>query len=143
MKIMAFNTESMARQAYEARKQLQHLKIDLALISETHLKPYVGFYIPNSLIFMGLVVKTGLKGRTASAAVKGIAHTWVDFSLVLSVQATGVCIPTGSAEMFPSAVYKCLQSLWSDTVITETFGFRNKSIWMQSTMSGIVTFEFL
>jgi hypothetical protein len=30
---------------------------------------------------------------------------------LLSVQATGVCIPAGNTEMLPAAVYKSLQSM--------------------------------
>jgi hypothetical protein len=38
LKIVAFIANYIWRQAYEVRKQLQGLKIDAALFSETHLK---------------------------------------------------------------------------------------------------------
>jgi hypothetical protein len=41
----------IGRQAYELRKQMQALKIDVALFSETHLKPHMRFYIPNYHIY--------------------------------------------------------------------------------------------
>jgi hypothetical protein len=47
---------------------------------------------------------------------------------LLSVEATGVCIPIGNTEMLLAAVYKSLQRLWTDTDITELLGFRNKSM---------------
>jgi hypothetical protein len=37
----------IGRQAYELRKQLQDPKIDVALFTETHLKPHMRFYTPN------------------------------------------------------------------------------------------------
>jgi exonuclease III len=47
LKIISFNANGIGRQAYEIRKQLQDLKTDVALFSETHLKPHMRFYIPN------------------------------------------------------------------------------------------------
>jgi hypothetical protein len=39
LKVVAFNANGIGRQAYELRKQLQDLKIVVALFAETHLKP--------------------------------------------------------------------------------------------------------
>jgi exonuclease III len=47
LKIIAFNANGIWRQHYELSKQLQDLNIDVALFSETHLKPHERFYIPN------------------------------------------------------------------------------------------------
>jgi hypothetical protein len=47
LKIIACNANGIGRQAYEVRKQLQDLKIDVSLLSETHLKHHMRFYIPN------------------------------------------------------------------------------------------------
>jgi hypothetical protein len=38
LKIIAFDANGIARQAYEVRKQFQDLEIGAALFSETHLK---------------------------------------------------------------------------------------------------------
>jgi hypothetical protein len=57
LKIIAFNANGIGRQAYEVRKQLQDLKIDVAQFSETHLKPL------KTVIFIGLTVKTGTKAE--------------------------------------------------------------------------------
>jgi hypothetical protein len=40
LRIIAFNENGIWRQRYELSKQLQVLHIDVALLSETHLKPH-------------------------------------------------------------------------------------------------------
>jgi hypothetical protein len=40
LKDIAFNANGVERQRYELSKQLQDLHIDVALFSETHLKPH-------------------------------------------------------------------------------------------------------
>jgi hypothetical protein len=47
LKIIAFNANGIWRRRYELGKQLQYLHIDVALLSETHLKPHERFCIPN------------------------------------------------------------------------------------------------
>jgi hypothetical protein len=42
-KVVAFNANGILRQRYELSKQLQNLHIDMALFSETRLKPHEGF----------------------------------------------------------------------------------------------------
>jgi hypothetical protein len=49
--LVAFNANGIGRQAHELRKQMQDLKIDVALFSETHLKPHMRLYIPNYHIY--------------------------------------------------------------------------------------------
>jgi hypothetical protein len=39
LKIIAFNANVIGMQRYELSKQLQDHKVDVALFSETHLKP--------------------------------------------------------------------------------------------------------
>jgi exonuclease III len=46
-KVVTFNANGIWRQSYELNKQLQSLHIDVALLSETHLKPHERFFIPN------------------------------------------------------------------------------------------------
>jgi hypothetical protein len=43
LKVVAFNANGITRQRYEHGKQQQILRIDVALLSETHLKPYERF----------------------------------------------------------------------------------------------------
>jgi hypothetical protein len=47
LRIVAFNANDIWRERYELSKQLQDLHIDVALLSETHLKPHERFYILN------------------------------------------------------------------------------------------------
>jgi hypothetical protein len=42
LKVIAFNANDIWRRCYELSKQLQDLHIDVALLSETHLKPQRG-----------------------------------------------------------------------------------------------------
>jgi hypothetical protein len=48
----------------------------------------------------------GRKGITAVAVRKGIFHNHVDLPPLVSVEATGVCIPIGNSEVLLKAVYK-------------------------------------
>jgi hypothetical protein len=47
LKVIAFNGNGIGRQRSELSKQLQDLLIDVALFSETRLKPHERFSIPN------------------------------------------------------------------------------------------------
>jgi hypothetical protein len=47
LKVIAFNANDIWRQRYELSKQLQDLHVDVAMFSETHLKPHERFFIPN------------------------------------------------------------------------------------------------
>jgi hypothetical protein len=98
------------RQAFEVRKLLEDLKINVALFSETHLKPHMRFYIPNG-DFYRTDHEDGHKGGTAVAVKKGIPHTCVDFPHLLLVEATRVCTPIGNTEMFLAAIYISPQRL--------------------------------
>jgi hypothetical protein len=60
------------------------------------------------MIFIGLTIKTDIRGRTAFAVKKGIPHIYIYIYLppLISVEATGACIPTGNSKMLLAAVYK-------------------------------------
>jgi hypothetical protein len=110
LKILAFNNNGIGKQAYGVRKQLQGLNREKILFSETHLKHHMTFYIPN-YDFYQTDRADGHKGGTAFAVKKGIPHTCVVLPPLLSVEATGVCIPIGNNEMFLVAVYKSPRGL--------------------------------
>jgi hypothetical protein len=59
---------------------------------------------------------------------KGIPHNHVDLPLVVSIKATGVCIPTGNSEVLLEIVCKSLGHAWNDADITELLSFRHKSL---------------
>jgi hypothetical protein len=106
----------ISKQHYKLSKQLQALHIDVALFSETHLKPHERFYIPN-YHFHRIDHHPGRKGRTAVGVRKGIPHMHVDLPPLISVEATGICIPIGNKEILLAAVYKSPGHTWSDADI--------------------------
>jgi hypothetical protein len=59
---------------------------------------------------------------------RGVLHSYVDLPLVVSVDATGVCIPIGNSEILLATLYKSPGRSWSDAEITELFSFRRRSI---------------
>jgi hypothetical protein len=69
LKVTAFDANDIWRQHYELHKQLQHL-LDVALLSETHLKPHKSFFIPN-YHFYWTDRFLGRKGGTTIAVRKG------------------------------------------------------------------------
>jgi hypothetical protein len=77
----------------------------VALSSETRLKTRERFFIPN-LHFYRIDRHPGRKGETAVALRKGIPHNHVDLPSLISVEATGVCIPIGNSQVLLAAVYK-------------------------------------
>jgi hypothetical protein len=63
-------------------------------------------------------------GKTAIAVRKGIPNNRVDLPSLVSVEATGVCIPIGNSEVLVTAVDKSLGCAWSDVDIIELLSFR-------------------
>jgi hypothetical protein len=47
LNVIAFNANGIMRERYELSKQLQDLHVDVALFSETHLKPHERLFISN------------------------------------------------------------------------------------------------
>jgi hypothetical protein len=84
------------RLCYELSKQVQGLHIDVALLSQTHLKSHERFFIPDYHI-----------RRTASQGEKAaIPHNHVDLPPFVSTDATEGCMTTGNGEVLLAAVYK-------------------------------------
>jgi exonuclease III len=127
LKVIAFNANGISKQRYDLSKQLQNLHIDVALFSETHLKPHERFYIPNYHFYRIDLYPEG-KGGTAVAVRKGIPHKHVDLPPLISVEATRVCIPIGNTETLPAAVYKSPGRTWGDADIVELLNLRHKCI---------------
>jgi hypothetical protein len=127
LKVIAFNANGIGRQRYELSKQLQNLRTDVALFSETHLKPHERFFIPN-FHFYQTEHHPGIKSGTTVSVRKGVPHIHVDLPPLVSVEATGVCIPTGNSQLLLAAVYKSPGLAWSDADITELLSFRRMSI---------------
>jgi hypothetical protein len=89
----------------------------VALFSETHLKPHERFSIQNDHFYL-IDHHPGRKDGTAVAVRKGIPHSHVEPPLV-SVEATGVCVPICNREILLADVYKSPERTWSDTDIAE------------------------
>jgi exonuclease III len=123
LKVIAFNANGIWRRRYEPSKQMQGLLIDVALFSETHLKPHERFFIPN-YHFIVLIISQEKKGGTAVAVRKGIAHNHIGLPPPVSIEATGVCIPIGKSEVKLAAIYKSPGHAWNDKDITELLSFR-------------------
>jgi endonuclease/exonuclease/phosphatase (EEP) superfamily protein YafD len=127
LKVIAFNANGIWRQRYELGKQLQDLHTDVALLSETVLKPHKRFCIKN-YHFYRTDRLPGRKGRTAVVVKKGIPHNHVDLPPLASIEATGAFIPIGNSEVLLAAASKSQGHAWNDTNITELYRFRHKSI---------------
>jgi hypothetical protein len=76
---MAFNANCIGRQCHELNKQLQDLHIDVALFSETRLKPHGRFHIQN-YHFYRIDREPERKAGTAVAVRKGIPRMHVDLT---------------------------------------------------------------
>jgi hypothetical protein len=127
LKVIAFNANYVWRQHYELSKQLQDLHIDVALLSDTHLKAHERFFIPN-YCFYQTDCFPGRKGGNAASVREGIPHNHVDLPLLVLIEATGVCIPMGNSEVLLAAVYKSPGHAWNDANINELISFRHKSL---------------
>jgi exonuclease III len=68
LKVIAFNANGIWRQCCDFSKQLKNLHVDVALLSETHLKPHERFFIPNYHYYW----------TDCSLGRKGIPHNHVD-----------------------------------------------------------------
>jgi hypothetical protein len=69
-----------------------------------------------------------MKGGTAVAVRKGIPHNHVDLPPLISIEATGVCIPIGNSEILLAAVHKSPGRAWIDADIIELLSLRTKCI---------------
>jgi hypothetical protein len=99
----------------------------VALLPETHLKPHERFFISN-YHFYHTGRFPGRKGGTAIAMRKGIPHNHIDLPSLVSIEATGVCIPNGNSGVLLAAVSKSTGHAWNDTGISELLSFRHKSL---------------
>jgi hypothetical protein len=69
LEVLVFNANGIWRQRYELSKQPQDLHVDVALFSETHLKPHERFFTQN-FHFIQTDRHPGRKGGTAVALMK-------------------------------------------------------------------------
>jgi hypothetical protein len=114
LNVVAFNANGIGRQRCELSKQLQEQR-------------HERFYVPNYQAYRTNRFLSK-KGRTAVAVKKGFPHSHVDLSPLVSIEATGVCIPIGNSELLLSALYKSPGRAWRDTNIIDLLKFRRKSV---------------
>jgi hypothetical protein len=88
LKVVALIVNGISGQAYDLRKEMQDLKINVALYSETLLKPHMRFYITNYHIYRNDLLN-GNKDRTALAVKKEIPLTYVDLPPLLLLEQQG------------------------------------------------------
>jgi hypothetical protein len=74
------------------------------------------FYLPNYHMYRN-DCQDGYNGGTDIGVKKGIPHTYVDLPHLLSIEATGICIPIGHTEMLLASAYKSWLSVWRDADI--------------------------
>jgi exonuclease III len=73
LEIITFNANGIGRRHHELRKQLQDIRADVALFSETYLKPHERFIITNYHVYR-MDRYPGRKGGIAVAFGKGIPN---------------------------------------------------------------------
>jgi hypothetical protein len=105
LKVIAFNANGIWRQQYELSTLLQDLYTDMTLLSETHLKRHE-INLNQNYRFYWTDSFPGRKGGTDVPVREGIPHNHVDLPPLVSVEATGVCIPTGNSKVLLAAVCK-------------------------------------
>jgi hypothetical protein len=91
-KIIACNANGIKRQSHDLSKRLPDLLIDVALLSQTHLKSRERFFISNYNV-CGMDRYPGRKGGTGVPVTKAISHNHVDVHSFVSVEETGVFGP--------------------------------------------------
>jgi hypothetical protein len=99
----------------------------VAVLSETHLTPHEIVFIPN-YPFYRTHSFPGKKGGTAVAVRKVIPYNHVDVPPLVSIEATGICIPTGNSETILAAGYKSPGHYWNDRDITKVLNCRHKAL---------------
>jgi hypothetical protein len=101
--------------------------INVSVLSETYLKNPM-----RNFLFQIITYRTDRfprrKGETTVTVRKGIPHKHVDLPPLVSIEATGVCIPIDSSEVLLAAVYKSPGHAWNDALIAELISFRHKSL---------------
>jgi exonuclease III len=127
LKVIEFNANGARKQRYELSKLLQDLHTDVALLSETHLKPHEELCIPN-YHFHRTDRFPGRKCGTAVAVRKGIPRKHADLPPLVLLEDIGVYIPIDNIEVLLAAVYKPPRHAWNDRDIIKLLSFRHKSL---------------
>jgi hypothetical protein len=91
LRVMALNVNGIGRQCYVLRKRMQNLLIDVAMLSDTHLKLHERFFIPN-YHFYQTDCYPGRNGITVVAVIKSNPDNRVNLPPLVSVEEVGLRI---------------------------------------------------
>jgi hypothetical protein len=93
---------------------------------------HVGNFMRGSLFqittFIELTATRAEMAELPLQSRKAFPHNHVGLPPLISVEATGLCIPIGNREVLLAAVYKSPGRAWNDADINELLSFRHKSI---------------
>jgi hypothetical protein len=95
---MAFDANFIRKQRLALSRQLQDLCVDVALLSQTHLKPHERVFFYNYSVYWTDRFPN-LKEGTAIVVRHGNPHAHVDLSPLQSMEITGITVPIGSSEV--------------------------------------------
>jgi hypothetical protein len=118
LKVIAFNANGIWRRCYELSKQLLNLHIDVALLSETHLKPRERSFIPNYHFYR----TERFPGR------KGIPHKYVNLCYVY-VQCEAYSYETNSSSCQRSFYIRAMTAMGQ--LQKKKYGRESQGAWPQ------------
>jgi len=104
---VAVNENGIKSQSCELSKELKTSCTDVALLSQTHLKPHKRFFVRNYHIYRN-DCHSGAKAGNPVAVRKGVRYNYVDLPPLISIEATGFCTTLDKKEILLAVVYKYL-----------------------------------
>jgi hypothetical protein len=113
LEVITCYANDICRRCCDLSKQLQDIHVNAALFSEAYLKPHERFIT--------------LSDRPLPGKKRCIPHNHAYLPPLVSIEATGVCIPINS-EVLLVTVCKSSGHAWNDADITELLSFIRKSI---------------
>jgi len=122
-----FDANGIGKQRFELSEQLQDRSINVAFLSESHLKPHERLPIPNYHVYRTDRFQCW-SGGTAVAVRKGISHHHSDLPPIVLIGATRICVPVGNSEVLIAAVHKPPGRACSDANVIDLLSLRTKSL---------------
>ena len=104
LRILAWNANGVRAKILELRELLCRLKIDIALISESHLKPNQRVSVPNYLQYRTDRLD-GRGGGTAIFIKKNINHAEIPIPDNINIETTLIKIISASGDVYVAACY--------------------------------------
>ena len=104
LRILAWNANGLNKRIHEFREVLHRLKIDVALISESHLKPSIRANVPNYQQYRTDRLN-GRNGGTAIYIKKSISHVEVPIPESFTIETTLIKVHSRSGDLYIAACY--------------------------------------